>query len=753
MAFRFREGTVWAGFKIEAELGEGRVGDTFRARRVSDGALVALKVANPLRSASRDFVAAFQRQSRILQQVKHAGIVPVVDAGVHEGVPYCAFTYIAGPREDQPCTLRQYIAERVERERPIDDEEAAVILLQLCAALEALHAIRSEDCPAGLALGDLRPENVLIDAETAIRLSDAGFGVVAEAGQRAMIGAARPVRNPVDLDYMSPEYRDGQPADARADVYSLGAIAYELLTGRRVEGAATPPSKLRADLNPAWDALILEKALSFQPDQRFESVRAFRKAVEKILPVGDQPAKRVITIPSAGGNPGRTVLTIKPAHKPPPTVPPMKITVPAAKPAVPMPEAKPPAPQKPAPPPPASAGPKSITIPGKAGKPATKTPPPAPQPAPEPEPEKAADAPAAGSKRGLWIALAAGAVLLAGGGTFAAIHFSRSKTPAKLAATAKAAGPVSAAAATSTPVAAAASNDVKPIVIADLGMKLIWIPPGRALLGSTDEERQAVRQLLGSAKTDFLTNEVVREARLAKGFWLSETEVTVAQWRKFVADRPAFKSEAEERGSAYGVTEAGVTQVVKGITWKTGAGGKDAADAHPVVLVGATDAEAFCQWLTERERAAARIHDEYSFRLPKSAEWEYAARGGAARRDAYWWGTKLEAGEGRFNGAGAEFAAIAPASKGTCLPWTDPQTFTAPAGSFGDKGRNGYGLQDMYGNVAELCYNGTNRPVLRGGSFMDGADWCRSAAVRMTYPHRPNAFTGFRVALAATPGK
>lgn len=712
MAFRFKAGDVWAGFKLEALLGTGRVGDTYRAKRVADGVAVALKIANPLLSSSREFSTAFQKQARILQRVKHAGVVPVLDVGVLEGVPFCAMPFVNGPREE-PCTLKQYLAERLERGKPATEEEVSILVTQLCAAVEALHAHRDEDCPAGLSLGDLRPANVLLDAETAARIVDAGFGNIAQAGRATTIGAVRPVREPGDLDYMSPEYRDGQPPDVGADVYSLGAIAYELLTGAKVAGGAALPSKVRKDIRPGWDALLLEKALAFQPDQRFPDVRTMRKAVEKLV---EAPRGMRISM-SAGGSTvtPRTVLTIPPAPKhgagsstvKPATIPP------TPSPAVP------------------SASPKQKTAI-----------PPAETPAP-PEAKKRRRAP-------LWIAAAVLLIAATSGGVWALLHGGKKAAkpakPATAAAKAATNGAVPA-------VASAPKDETKPHLIDDLGMKLMWIPPGMAVLGSASGEREMVEELVGASKATFLTNETVREARLARGFWLGETEVTVAQWRKFVEARPAFKSEAEERKSAYAVNEQGATQVVQGISWRIGAGGKDAVDTHPVVLVGATDAEAFCTWLTERERAAGRLPAGHHFRLPKAAEWEYAARGGAQRRERFWWGSKLEDGEGRLNAAGQEFAAIASDAKKTAFPWKDAFVFTAPVASFGDKGRNEFGLQDMLGNVCELCYNGTNRAVIRGGCFMDGADWCRSASFRTKYPGRPNAFTGFRVALAATPGK
>jgi len=204
-----------------------------------------------------------------------------------------------------------------------------------------------------------------------------------------------------------------------------------------------------------------------------------------------------------------------------------------------------------------------------------------------------------------------------------------------------------------------------------------------------------------------------RRAVIRNGFWLGRTEVTVGQWRKF-AEATGYRTSAETRGSAFACEAKRGMGQVQGAFWRDPKSGAAPQDGHAVTCISWEDAMTFCKWLTEAERKAGRLPSGYVMRLPGEAEWEYACRGGKAGT-RFWWGDAKEDGEGR-------------------LHWCKPSTSRSsvpPVDSFGERGRNGFGLADMLGNVWEWCldhsdpagahvevFTGSSPDrVLKGGSF------------------------------------
>ncbi|MCX6899099.1 MAG: SUMF1/EgtB/PvdO family nonheme iron enzyme [Verrucomicrobia bacterium] len=263
--------------------------------------------------------------------------------------------------------------------------------------------------------------------------------------------------------------------------------------------------------------------------------------------------------------------------------------------------------------------------------------------------------------------------------------------------------------------------------VLDLGggvkMELVAIPPGEFLFGNNPSHKAAIRD----------------------EFWLGRTEVTVGQWKQFVA-ATGYETRAEKsNGAAHwcpqGPGKGTVGAGSKGTYWRTLNVGFPLQDNHPVACITWNDAMAFCEWLTERERKAGRLRADYVLRLPTEAEWEYACRAGTTTK--FWWGDDVNDGEGRVNWGGTE----------------DGFEFMSPVDHFGERGRNRLGLADMLGNVAELCLDcfdaagtdgqpsgGTPRCAPRGGSFSPGRGDCstRNPHARSELPYGTE---GFRVCL------
>jgi len=274
-----------------------------------------------------------------------------------------------------------------------------------------------------------------------------------------------------------------------------------------------------------------------------------------------------------------------------------------------------------------------------------------------------------------------------------------------------------------------------------LGMKLVLIAPGEFMMGSPAEE---------DGRSD---DEPRHQVRIGKPFYLGQHEVTVGQFRRFVADA-GYKTTLEREGRpgfGYVVAE-GVMDMSKDFNWRNT--GWEQSDDHPVVNVSWDDAASFCRWLSAKEGTA--------YRLPTEAEWEYACRAGTTTR--YFTGEAEETLQGSANMSDAAFLAKY-AGATWSLAWNDGFPFTAPVGSFRP---NAFGLHDMAGNAWEWCADwyakdyGSQSPVddppgpatgevhvVRGGSFTNRLKYVRSADRDSSRPKYRYNFTGFRVARPA----
>jgi|688.fasta_scaffold02669_10 sulfatase modifying factor 1 len=273
-----------------------------------------------------------------------------------------------------------------------------------------------------------------------------------------------------------------------------------------------------------------------------------------------------------------------------------------------------------------------------------------------------------------------------------------------------------------------------------VGMTLVFIPPGTFTMGSPENEPSREKQ------------EVPHRVTLTKGFYLGRYEVTVGQFRQFVADTK-YRTDGERDGiGAYGIDEAGKIEAMHArFTWKTP--GFEQTDDHPVVDVSWQDATAFCRWLSTKEGK--------TYRLPTEAEWEYACRAGTDTPYAF--GPDAEGLANAGNAADATARARYPG-------WTigiraeDGHVCTAPVGQFA---ANAFGLHDMHGNVWEWCADwydpkgyandkqtdpsgpvAGNDRVQRGGGWSSDAKRCRSASrIGRDAAGYRGCYLGFRVVL------
>ena len=255
--FELQPGQEFGPYTVESTLGVGGMGRVFKATG-PDG-VVALKLVKEDIARDQTFRKRFDREASIAQRVVHEHLVPVLDTGEVQGIPYLTQRYIDGGS----------LSDLIEREGKLAPPEALDILSQVAGALDALHQ-------QGLFHRDIKPANILIDANRDAHLTDFGL---AKDSQGSLL--TRPGQTVGSLDYMAPEQIHGAEVTPQTDVYALACVAFECLTGAppyadrqgmRVLCAHLqdePPSPLEKepDLPPALGEAVLTGLAKDQADR------------------------------------------------------------------------------------------------------------------------------------------------------------------------------------------------------------------------------------------------------------------------------------------------------------------------------------------------------------------------------------------------------------------------------------------------------------------------------------------------------
>jgi predicted Ser/Thr protein kinase len=274
-------------FEIIALLGRGGMGVVYKARQLNLDRIVALKILPPVDSQSADFVERFRREARALAKLSHPNIVAVHDFGESGGLYYFAMEFVDG------ANLREMI--RTGKMRP---EEALAVVPKICDALQFAHE-------EGVVHRDVKPENILIDKRGRVKIADFGLAKLLrrEQADHTLTMTGMTLGTP---RYMAPEQLDKpETVDHRADIYSLGVVFYEMLTGEVPMGRFAPPSeKVRIDVR--LDEIVLH-ALERDADRRYQHVSEVRDDVEKVtgkpqvgpIPKSDEPATPPAATPAA----------------------------------------------------------------------------------------------------------------------------------------------------------------------------------------------------------------------------------------------------------------------------------------------------------------------------------------------------------------------------------------------------------------------------------------------------------------------
>jgi serine/threonine protein kinase len=241
------------GLEILEPLGRGGMGRVYKARQAELGRTVAVKILPPELAESPDFMERFRREAQALAAADHPNIVRVHDYGTEDGQSYLVMEHVEGR------SLRHLMRERIPAAQALD------VARQVAAALEVAHG-------RGVVHRDVKPENILVDAQGRAKLVDFGLARLPGDAERRL---TRPAQVMGTLHYMAPEqYENPRAADHRTDVYSLGVVLYELLTGELPLGRFPPPSR-KAEIDPALDRVVL-RALEKEPDRRYPRIADFR---------------------------------------------------------------------------------------------------------------------------------------------------------------------------------------------------------------------------------------------------------------------------------------------------------------------------------------------------------------------------------------------------------------------------------------------------------------------------------------------
>ena len=252
-------------------LGQGGMGAVYKARQPALDRLVALKILPPQAAGDPGFAERFNREARALARLNHPDIVAVYDFGQAHGLHYLIMEYVDG------LNLRQ-----LEQAGKLTPREALKIIPQICDALQFAH-------DEGIVHRDIKPENVLLDKKGRVKIADFGLARILgrEPTALRLTGAKDVMGTP---HYMAPEQLEHpQEVDHRADIYSLGVVFYEMLTGELPLGRFAPPSR-KVQMDVRLDEVVLH-ALEREPERRYQHASQVKTDLETIAGSPAAPPK------------------------------------------------------------------------------------------------------------------------------------------------------------------------------------------------------------------------------------------------------------------------------------------------------------------------------------------------------------------------------------------------------------------------------------------------------------------------------
>ena len=249
-------------FEILECLGRGGMGIVYKARQKALDRDVAIKILAGEWQDEAGFAERFKKEAKVLARLNHANIVTVHDFGETDGLYYIVMEFVDG------VNLRDVL-----RDGKIEAPQALAIVPPICEALQSAH-------DQGVVHRDIKPENLLLDRDGRIKIAD--FGIATLAGDRTDRSGTP--------EYMAPEQKTSEQADHRADIYALGVVLYEMLTGERPQSSVVAPSA-RVEIDVRLDEVVL-RALESKPEKRYQTAAEFRSVVQTTVRPGGEATER-----------------------------------------------------------------------------------------------------------------------------------------------------------------------------------------------------------------------------------------------------------------------------------------------------------------------------------------------------------------------------------------------------------------------------------------------------------------------------
>lgn len=300
--------TLTDRYQLTAHIARGGMADVYEGRDALLGRKVAIKVLHSQFSSDDAFVKRFRREAQAAANLTHPNIVGIYDWGQLDSTYFIVMELVDG----------RSLREVLRSSGTLLPRRAVEIAAEVAAALSVAHR-------AGLVHRDIKPGNILLAGDGTVKVTD--FGIARAWDDSAELTKTGAVMG--TATYFSPEQAQGQPADERSDVYSLGVVMYEMLTGQppfrgdspvavayqHVAGEAPPPSTINPDVSGGLDMVVL-KALHKDPTQRYQTSEDLRNDLWRILR-GESPAESMVPVPVLDPTSTRMIPVTPPATVPP----------------------------------------------------------------------------------------------------------------------------------------------------------------------------------------------------------------------------------------------------------------------------------------------------------------------------------------------------------------------------------------------------------------------------------------------------
>ncbi len=219
------------GYQVIGKIGKGSMGVVYKAKQMSVDRVVAIKILLDSLAQNREFIKRFEREAKIAARLSHNNIVNAIDAGEVDGHYFFVMEYVEG----------ETIKDRLDKNKTFDEKECLRIITAVAEALKHAHS-------RGLIHRDVKPENIILTHDGNVKLADLGLARITDDEKWGLSEAGMAIGTPY---YISPEQVRGQTnIDIRADIYSLGATLYHMVTGRVPYGGETPNDVMRKHVDP-----------------------------------------------------------------------------------------------------------------------------------------------------------------------------------------------------------------------------------------------------------------------------------------------------------------------------------------------------------------------------------------------------------------------------------------------------------------------------------------------------------------------